>query len=62
MQVDRRLMEGCAAAERLLERTTPDALIVGTDMMVPEILPVLEAHRLQIPIIGYNRLKAEFRP
>ena len=70
MQVDRRLMEGCwprlgegrAAAERLLERTTPDALIVGTDMMVLEILPVLEAHSLEIPIIGCDGIRLDRVP
>lgn len=70
MQIDRRLMEECwprqgegrAAAERLLERTTPDALIVGTDMMVLEILPVLEAHSLEIPIIGCDGIRLDRVP
>ena len=70
MKLDRKLMEGCwprpgegeAAILRLLERTTPDALIVGTDLMVPEIDAILSGRGLKIPVIGCDGIRLDKPP
>ncbi|MBS1370764.1 MAG: LacI family DNA-binding transcriptional regulator [Lentisphaeria bacterium] len=70
MPVDRTLVEGCwprpeegrAAIERLLDRTRPDSLIVGTDMLVPEICAVLEARGITIPVVGCDGVRLDRVP
>ncbi len=46
------LGKGKIAVEELLARITPEALIVGSDLLVPEIDAVLRERKIRIPIVG----------
>ncbi|MPM60331.1 Catabolite control protein A [bioreactor metagenome] len=59
-QLDMNLVQECwpipgkgrIAIEQLLEKSNPEALIVGSDLLVPEIDAYLRTRNLDIPIVG----------
>ena len=70
MQMDRALIEGCwpkpgngrTAVRNLLARTRPDALLVASDLLIPEIAAELEAQGIRIPLVGCDGLRLEKVP
>ena len=70
MQMDRALIEGCwpkpgngrTAVRNLLVRTRPDALLVASDLLIPEIAAELEAQGIRIPLVGCDGLRLEKVP
>ena len=38
--------------EPLLKKSRPDALIVGSDLLIPEIDAVLRKRKIRIPVVG----------
>ena len=59
-QLDMNLVQECwpipghggPATEQLLKKSRPDALIVGSDLLIPEIDAVLRKRKIRIPVVG----------
>ena len=59
-QLDMNLVQECwpipghggPATEQLLKKSRPDALIVGSDLLIPEIDAVLRERKIRIPVVG----------
>lgn len=56
------LGKGKIAIEQLLARITPEALIVGSDLLVPEIAVILRERNIHIPIVGCDGVAPETQP
>ena len=69
-QLDMNLIQECwpipgkgrNAVEQLLGKSDPEALIVGSDMLVPEIDAVLRERKLFIPVVGCDGVTLETPP